>query len=255
MDLMSKYNPNSLVYSQANPPLESLVLAVSFMVRSIPCLIDPADLESIEEADRAATSKLFTAERGQSKFYQPLSKFFALSELSEEDTQLTLPEDCMKALFLHFKPMKLFYANASKHGFEKEEYAKMAAHLCYKNKEFSRKMAKHILKGTNKSTAEEIGPFLELMKQYLTIDDEFYGLRLEWIFGIADFVVKSASYQMFNSHPKVGVANADNVGSQVCRYFSPILKSASSLYSNKESALQALLTNKRQQTQAVLISL
>lgn len=72
------------------------------------------------------------------------------------------------------------------------------AHVSYKNKEFSRKMAKHILKGTNKSTAEEIGPFLELMKQFLTVDDEFAEQRMEWIFGIADQVVKTNSYQMYN---------------------------------------------------------
>jgi hypothetical protein len=74
-------------------------------------------------------------------------------------------------------------------------------------------MAKHILKGTNKSTAEEIGPYLELMKKYLTIDDEFFNLRLEWIFGIADLVVKSAGYSMYNTLPKAGVAAADNIGS------------------------------------------
>lgn len=55
-------------------------------------------------------------------------------------------------------------------------------------------MAKHILKGTNKSNAEELGPFLELMKQYLSVDDEYSHLRMEWIFGVADFVVKTSSY-------------------------------------------------------------
>lgn len=44
MDLMCKYNPNTLVYVQANPPLEKLVLTVSFIVRSIPCILDPIDL-------------------------------------------------------------------------------------------------------------------------------------------------------------------------------------------------------------------
>ena len=109
-------------------------------------------------------------------------------------------------------------------------------------------MGKHILKGTNKSTPDEIGPFLELMKQFLSIDDEFFVLRMEWIFGVADPVVKSTTYQMYNSLPRIGVANIDNVSGQICRYFSPILKTASSPYSNKESALQALLSNKRSQT-------
>ena len=110
-----------------------------------------------------------------------------------------LPEDCLKSLFLHIKSFKLFYANASKHGYATEEYSKFVAHLCYKNREFSKKMAKHILKGTNKSNADELGPFLELMKQVLLVDDELSNLRLEWIFGVADIVVKSSSYQMYNS--------------------------------------------------------
>lgn len=150
---------------------------------------------------------------------------------------MLLPEDCAKSLFIHLKQFKLFYLNASKHGYESEEFAKFVAHVCYQNKEFSKKMAKHILKGTNKSTAEEIGPFLELMKQYLTIDDDYFQQRMEWIFGVADQVVKSNSYQMYNQQPKAGVAFADSISTQICRYFSPILKSASSLYGSKESAL------------------
>lgn len=60
---------------------------------------------------------------------------------------------------------------------------------------------------------------------------------------------------MYAGSPKVGVANADSVQAQVCRYFSPVLKTASSLYGSKESALQALLSNRRSQSQAVLVSL
>ena len=116
-------------------------------------------------------------------------------------------------------------------------------------------MAKHILKGTNGSNAEELGPFLELMKQFLSVDDEFSSLRMEWIFGVADFVVRSAGYQVFHALPKAGVAAAEAITAQVCRYFSPVLKTASSPYSQKESALQALLSNRRSQSQAVLASL
>jgi hypothetical protein len=141
--------------------------------------------------------------------------------------------------------MKLFYNNASERGYVKEEYAKMVAHICYMNKDFSHKIAKHILKGTNKSTAEEIGPFLELLKNFLTVDDIYFDVRMEWIFGVADFCVKNPSYTIYTNIPKVGVANADTIASQVCRYFSPVLKGASSMYNNKESALQALFTNKR----------
>jgi hypothetical protein len=93
------------------------------------------------------------------------------------------------------------------------------------------------------------------MKHYLLIDDEYFEQRLEWIFGVADLVVKTSNYAMYNQPAKVGVSFADAVGSQVCRYFTPIYKSASSLYGTNESALQALLSNKRSQTVAVLSSL
>ena len=213
IDLMSKYNPTSLVYSQANPPLESLVLAINFIVRSIPCLVDPADLDDMEELDISTKIMMLTSERGASRFYKPISKSFSMLELSQEEQTLTLPEECLRNLFMHQKSNKLFYNNTSERGFVREEYAKMVAHLCYANKEFSRKIAKHILKGTNKSTAEEIGPFLELMKQFLTVNDEYFDIRMEWIFGVADFCVKNASYTIYNSLPKVGIANADNIGS------------------------------------------
>jgi hypothetical protein len=72
-------------------------------------------------------------------------------------------------------------------------------------------MAKHILKGTNVSAAEEIAPFLELMKQYLTVEDEYFDLRMEWIFGVADLVIKTNNYPMYNQVPKLGVAYADSI--------------------------------------------
>jgi len=211
MDLMAKYNPQSLVYSQVNPPLESLVKTVSFIVRAVPCLVDPAEIERREGMDFTSAYSAAMSDRGQSKFHVPLQQSFALETLSEEEARLLLPEDCLRALFLHNKSFKVFYANTSRHGFESEAAAKMIAHLCYRNREFSRKMAKHILKGTNRSSADELGPFLEVMKQFLAVDDELSNLRMEWVFGVADFVLKSAGYQTYNQLPKAGVANADGI--------------------------------------------
>ena len=135
------------------------------------------------------------------------------------------------------KQFKIFYENVSKHGYEMEEFAKCTAHLSYKNKEYSKKLAKHILKGVNNTQADEIAPFLELMKQYLSIRDEYFDLRLEWIFGVSDLVVRTTSYQAYNQLPKLGVANADTISTQIFRYFSPLFKTASSLYGRKECAL------------------
>lgn len=194
MDLMSRYNPSSMLYVQAHPPLDSLVLTVDFVVRSIPCLVDPDDLLGVAQGDKEAAVQELTKERGASQYHRPLNDSFALDGVTEQDCELSLPLDCLQALFMHTKSLKLFYANASRHGYALEQYSKLVAHVCYKNKEYSRKMAKHILKGTNKSNAEELGPFLELMKQYLSVDDEYSRLRMEWIFGVADFVVKTSSY-------------------------------------------------------------
>lgn len=75
--------------------------------------------------------------------------------------------------------------------------------------EFSRKIAKHILKGTNSCISDDIYAYLELMKAFLSVEDEYFHLRIEWIFGIADLIVKSNNYQVYNQPPKLGVALAD----------------------------------------------
>jgi len=54
--------------------------------------------------------------------------------------------------------------NITKNTYEIQELAKMLAHLCFENKEYSLRIAKYILKGTNTSGSEELGPFLEIMK-------------------------------------------------------------------------------------------
>ena len=111
---------------------------------------------------------------------------------------LELPDDCNKAVFISQKPLKKFYENASKHGGSTEEYARLIGHLCYGNKEFSRKLAKHILKGVNAISTDEILPYLALMKAFLLVDDELSDQRAEWIFGVADLVIRTAGYGLYN---------------------------------------------------------
>lgn len=194
MDLMGRYNPNAQLYVQAHPPLDALVLTISFIARSMPCLVDPLEQPTIDGIDDETMMMQVMAERGASKHHLPLGKSFALDSPTEEECQLYLPRDCLKAIFLNIKTFKQFYVNASKHGYALEEYARLVSHVCYKNKEYSRKIAKHIIKGTNRSNAEELGPYLELMKQFLGVQDEYATLRMEWVFGVADFVVRSSGY-------------------------------------------------------------
>jgi len=43
IDLISRYNSNQMAYNQTVPPFDKLVLSLSFMIRSVPCLVDPYD--------------------------------------------------------------------------------------------------------------------------------------------------------------------------------------------------------------------
>ena len=76
VDLMSKYNPQSLLYVTSNPPLEKLVSTVSFIVRSIPCLIDQYDSSNLPyiEDPNERQNELFILlqQRGATPMHVPL---------------------------------------------------------------------------------------------------------------------------------------------------------------------------------------
>jgi len=44
--LMDKYNPSSMVYMNACPPLDKLVQTICLVVRFFPCLVDVYDFEN-----------------------------------------------------------------------------------------------------------------------------------------------------------------------------------------------------------------
>ena len=135
----------------------------------------------------------------------------------------------------------------------------MLSHLCFENKKYSLRIAKYILKGTNTSGSEELGPFLEIMKQFLILKDSLTIFRLELIFGISNFVIKTQPYTQYtsvNNILKSGVAAIDNIYGQITKYFSPAFKTTGiSQYGGKDCAMQALINNKRSQSKAVLYSL
>jgi len=106
LDLMCKYNPNAMVYVQTHPPFEKLILTVSFIARSIPCIVDPQDPSNVihAEEDRETMIARLTQERGQSGFHVPLRQSYSLDGLPEsEQAELSLPDDCYAALFIHLK--------------------------------------------------------------------------------------------------------------------------------------------------------
>lgn len=83
---MTKYNQNSLLYVQTAPPLEKLVTTMSFIVRSIPCVVDPNDKFNIRndaEIDKETQMQILLSQRGASQYHIPLEKSFSQAELAE----------------------------------------------------------------------------------------------------------------------------------------------------------------------------
>jgi hypothetical protein len=84
MDLMCKYNPNSMLFTSTSPPLENLVLAICFMVRSIPCLVDPLDPMNAppsEDIDQYTWLQTQAHDRGPSPSHTPLSSVYPLDNV------------------------------------------------------------------------------------------------------------------------------------------------------------------------------
>jgi len=144
-----------MLYAQASPPFEKLVLTLSFIVRSIPAIIDEFDINNTRDViDRQATREeklaVLLQNRGYSNFFVPISQSFGLPQEPTRDPPM-LSQECVQGLFLSMKLYRSFYDNITKCGFENEEWSKCISHLCFKNKEYSKKIAKFILKGTNSS--------------------------------------------------------------------------------------------------------
>ena len=49
VNLLVKYNQNTMAYATVNPPLEKLVLSICFVCRSMPCIVDPYDRDNLQD--------------------------------------------------------------------------------------------------------------------------------------------------------------------------------------------------------------
>lgn len=72
----------------------------------------------------------------------------------------------------------------------------MIGHLSWHNYEMTRRMAKMILLGLNKINEEELPPYLECFKVFVSIEDEFQESRIEWILGNADLLITRTHRQV-----------------------------------------------------------
>jgi hypothetical protein len=73
VDLLAKWNP---VYSTSNPPFDKLILTISFLVRSIPCIVDLNDASNFEKVDMSSdidTMEQILEQKGKSPYHTPLT--------------------------------------------------------------------------------------------------------------------------------------------------------------------------------------
>jgi flagellar biosynthesis chaperone FliJ len=58
-----------------------------------------------------------------------------------------------------------------KDGYECEEFGKALTHLCYKNEDFSRNIAKLLIKGVSKNEFNKVKHYLDVVTQVFLIRD------------------------------------------------------------------------------------
>ena len=63
----------------------------------------------------------------------------------------------------------------------------MIAHICYENKNYSRKIAKICLRGV--CSKDEIHQVIAILKWYLSIDDSLFMQRITWVLGYSEVCI------------------------------------------------------------------
>ena len=95
----------------------------------------------------------------------------------------------LRSVLLLEKRLKEFYTIALKYSSESQSVAWLIGHLCWGNYEISRRFGKIILKGLNNTNELEVRPYVECMKVYLSLEDQYQEERIEWLMGIASWQI------------------------------------------------------------------
>ena len=77
------------------------------------------------------------------------------------------------------------------------DLARLVGHCCFENEELSKNIAKKLLSVINRATGDDIQPSLEVLYQYLLINDSLKPMRYEWTLGIPFLrFMQPTSYQV-----------------------------------------------------------
>ena len=79
---------------------------------------------------------------------------------------------------------KAFLQRGLEGNYELDEFVRLICHICYENFTYSMMVAKFVLKGLNKASANETFRYISLVAQMLTIPDQYMSHRMEWLLGV-----------------------------------------------------------------------
>lgn len=89
VQLLVKYNQNSMAYATVNPPLEKLVLSVCFVCRSVPCIVDPFDRDNFQDVPNGCENPYLTVteERRPTMAHLDLKKEYHSDQIDIEQAK------------------------------------------------------------------------------------------------------------------------------------------------------------------------
>ena len=71
-----------------------------------------------------------------------------------------------------------------------KQFGKILAETCKDNYKLSKKISKVFLRSIESAHLDAISGYLKALKPFLLVNDSLKQLKLEWIFGIPDFISK-----------------------------------------------------------------
>jgi len=169
----------------------------------------------------------------------PLQKLFVkLKEIKKlPKTLYEIDEEEKKCILC-----KEFINKTITEGHATAEFAELLSVLCYENKEYSKMLARMLIKAVNEDPNIDMISYFAVLKGVLTIEDTLQEKRLEWLFGIPQ-PLKGIAQLSANSKPheqfKYGLSLVDSVKDDIFEYISPLN------YNNRYESLLALLWKHR----------
>jgi hypothetical protein len=97
-------------------------------------------------------------------------------------------------------------SNASK------QFGQILAETCKDNYKLSKKISKVFLRSIESAALESISGYLKALKPFLLLNDSLKQLKLEWIFGIPDFISRK---NQGDKRPKYGLELIDRINDDI----------------------------------------